>query len=205
MIYNQGPLEAVLTPTLVAELYGAKTFSGRIPEQTGIQVKTVFDDPENKDSDVLIQMTDVTVKYGKTVVLDRLNWQMKKNENWYVSGPNGAGKSTLISLITADNPQAYSNEVCLFGKKRGTGETIWDIKQKIGLISSEFQIRYNIAGTRITAYQVVLSGFFDSVGLFRHADAKQRRIARQWLQTLGMASYAERTFQHLSYADRMSS
>ena len=108
----------------------------------------------------------------------------------------------MIRLITADEPQAYANEIYLFGKRRGTGESIWDIKQKIGLISSEFQIRYQGTGVPITAFQVVLSGFFDSVGLFRNATEVQRRIAGQWLRRVAMEEYGERAFAHLFYGEQ---
>jgi molybdate transport system ATP-binding protein len=108
----------------------------------------------------------------------------------------------LIRLITADEPQAYANEIYLFGRRRGTGESIWDIKQKIGLISSEFQIRYQATGAPMTAFQVVLSGFFDSVGLFRSATEAQRRIAGQWLRRVGMDAYGERDFARLSYGEQ---
>ncbi len=140
--------------------------------------------------------------YGKTTVLDHIDWQVNKGENWIIAGPNGAGKSTLIRLITADEPQAYANEIYLFGRRRGTGESIWDIKQKIGLISSEFQIRYQGTGAPITAFQVILSGFFDSVGLFRNATEVQRRIAGQWLRRVGMEEYGERAFARLSYGEQ---
>ncbi len=75
------------------------------------------------------------MRYGDKVVLDALDWEVKKGERWNLSGPNGAGKSTLLSLITADNPQAYANEIYLFDRRRGSGESIWDIKQKTGFVS----------------------------------------------------------------------
>ena len=76
------------------------------------------------------------------MVLNNLHWTVKQGENWAIVGPNGAGKSTLLSLITGDNPQAYANEICLFGRPRGSGETIWEIKKLIGVVSASFQIRY---------------------------------------------------------------
>ena len=124
---------------------------------------------------------------------------MKFGEHWAIAGPNGAGKTTLLSLISGDNPQAYANEIYLFGKRRGTGESIWDIKQKIGLISSEFQIRYRKA---LKALDVVLSGFFDSVGLYRRCTAAQRRIAMQWIEFLQLADRSDKLFNQLSYGEQ---
>ncbi|MFQ5484564.1 MAG: ATP-binding cassette domain-containing protein, partial [Desulfobacterales bacterium] len=98
--------------------------------------------PPADQQKILIVMKRVTVKYGQTVILNSLNWTVKQGENWAILGPNGAGKSTLLSLITGDNPQAYANEIYLFGRRRGSGETVWDIKKLIGIVSSAFQIRY---------------------------------------------------------------
>ncbi|NQZ56460.1 MAG: ATP-binding cassette domain-containing protein, partial [Lentisphaeraceae bacterium] len=84
------------------------------------------------NTDTLIHMRNISVKYGETTALNNLSWTVKQNENWLICGPNGAGKSTLLSLITGDNPQGYGKELYLFGRKRGSGETIWDIKKRIG-------------------------------------------------------------------------
>jgi molybdate transport system ATP-binding protein len=144
----------------------------------------------------LVSLQGVSVKYGQTMVLDNLSWTLNSGENWAIIGPNGSGKTTLLSLIAGDNPQAYSNQIYLFGRRRGSGESIWEIKQKIGLISSEFQIRYRKA---ITTFEVVLSGFFDSVGLYRHSSPAQREIARQWMVLLRIGDQADRRFNTLSY------
>ena len=146
-----------------------------------------------------IVMKDVTIVYGARVVLDKLNWVVQRNENWAVVGPNGAGKSTLLSLVSADNPQAYANEISLFGRPRGSGESIWDIKRRIGMISPELQIRYR---ENISVLDVVLSGFFDSVGLYRHAAATQRQSARYWLEFLGIDSLTECDYNLLSYGQK---
>ncbi|MGD9972185.1 MAG: ATP-binding cassette domain-containing protein [Desulfatirhabdiaceae bacterium] len=197
-IFRKGPAGMLHEKQLTSDLYPVKNLTAQFPEAIKAPAGTVFDDA----SPTLIRMTDVSVIYGKTPVLDHIDWQVKKGENWVIAGPNGAGKSTLIRLITADEPQAYANEIHLFGRRRGTGESIWDIKQKIGLISSEFQIRYQGTGAPITAFQVVLSGFFDSVGLFRNATDVQRRIAGLWLRRVGMEEYGERAFARLSYGEQ---
>src|SRR5436189_1369901 len=77
--------------------------------------------------DCAIRMNNVNVQYGEKQILQQINWEVMNGERWLLSGPNGAGKSTLLSLITADNPQAYANEIYLFDRRRGTGESIWDI------------------------------------------------------------------------------
>ncbi|MEW6673330.1 MAG: ATP-binding cassette domain-containing protein [Thermodesulfobacteriota bacterium] len=148
---------------------------------------------------VLIELKQATVRYGDLLVLDRLDWAMRAGENWAILGPNGSGKSTLLNLIVGDNLQSYSNEIHLFGRRKGTGETLWDIKKKIGMVSSGLQIHYR---KRIKVYDVVLSGFFDSIGLYRHATLEQYAAARRWLEILGIPDKAEQRFDKLSYGER---
>ena len=148
---------------------------------------------------VIIEMQDVTVSYDGQAVISKLNWTVRAGENWAILGPNGSGKTTLLSLLTGDNPQAYANTVRLFGRQRGSGETIWDIKEPIGLVSSEFQIRYR---KPLLGADVVLSGFFDSVGLYRKASPNQRRIAAAWMKRMGCADLAERWYHILSQGEQ---
>ncbi len=150
-------------------------------------------------ADILIDMKNVTVQYGDTVVLNNLNWTMQTGQNWVILGPNGSGKTTLLNLICGDNLQAYANDIQLFGKQRGAGESIWEIKERIGIISSEFQIRYR---KNMSVLDVVLSGYFDSVGLYRSASSPQRQAAGQWLAELGINDLSDRIFNRLSYGEQ---
>jgi len=155
--------------------------------------------PPASAAETVILMKDVTVAYGPKVVLDRFNWAVRPAENWAIVGPNGAGKSTLLRLISADHLQAYANEIYLWGRRRGSGESIWEIKQKIGLLSPEFQIGYR---EDLLAAEVVLSGFFDSVGLYRLATAEQKAQADRWIGRLGLDDLAPQSFVRLSYGHR---
>ena len=143
----------------------------------------------------LVEMRAVEVQYGGLQVLSGINWVVRPGERWVLSGHNGAGKTTLLSLILADNPQAYANEIRLFGVQRGSGESIWDIKKRIGWVSPELQAYYP-AGT--TALEVVGSGFFDSVGLYRRPSAGQAGRGRIWLDAFGLADLADQDFHSLS-------
>ena len=150
-------------------------------------------------ADLLVEMKHVTVAYGDLVVFKQLNWTVRRNENWAVVGPNGSGKTTLLGMITGDNLQAYSNEVYLFGKKRGEGESIWDIRRRLGVISPELQLQYRHP---LPAREVILSGFFDSIGLYRKATKEQVALADQWMEFLGMTDRADRPFNRLSYGEK---
>lgn len=151
------------------------------------------------DRRVLIDMRRVAVRYGSVTVLEDLNWTVRVGENWAIVGPNGSGKTTLLGLIAGDNPQAYANSIELFGCRRGAGETIWDIKRSVGQVSAEFQLRYR---KPLRAAEVVVSGFFDSVGLYRRATCRQVRIAWTWMKRLGCAGLAKRFFPHLSQGEQ---
>ncbi|MEJ6979848.1 ATP-binding cassette domain-containing protein [Pedobacter sp. P351] len=116
-------------------------------------------------ADTIVKMLEINVSYGEKQVLKNINWEVKAGEKWLLQGPNGSGKSTLLSLINGDHPQSYANTLYLFGNKRGSGESVWDIKQHIGLISPEFHWYFDASST---VWQSIASGFYDTVGLFKH-------------------------------------
>lgn len=125
-----------------------------------------------------VKMVNVNVQYGDRDILQQINWAVKKGERWSVSGPNGAGKSTLLSLITGDNNKAYANEIHLFDQRRGSGESIWDIKRKIGYVSPEMHLYFDYSAT---CFETIASGLFDTIGLFRSLSPAQRNQVNQWI------------------------
>ncbi|WP_423149210.1 ATP-binding cassette domain-containing protein [Rubrolithibacter danxiaensis] len=143
----------------------------------------------------IVHMENVTVKYGDKVILDDVNWKVENGEHWALTGHNGAGKSTLLSLINGDNPQAYANKITLFDRRRGSGESIWDIKKKTGYVSPEM-LQYFKAGS--SCIHVVESGFYDTMGLFRASNTKNSGIAAQWMKVLKIDSFAHTPFKNVS-------
>jgi molybdate transport system ATP-binding protein len=154
-----------------------------------------FIGPAGRDFTYAVRMRNTTVCYGKSTILKGIDWEVRRGERWSVSGPNGAGKSTLLSLITADNPQAYANEIWLFDRRRGSGESIWDIKKKIGFVSPEMHLHFDTAAT---GFEVVASGLFDTIGLFRILDADQETLVLQWLRLLSLHDLRTRRLAQLS-------
>jgi molybdate transport system ATP-binding protein len=148
--------------------------------------------PEIND---LVEIRNGRVQYGSRVILEDINWKIQRGERWAVSGANGAGKSTLLSLITGDNPQAYANNISLFGKKRGTGESIWEIKRKIGFVSPEL-FQYFPQDT--TVAQAVESGFYDTIGLYRAPAAENAAMIQAILLALGINAYASERLQKVA-------
>lgn len=151
--------------------------------------------PEETGFTYAIRMKNVSVQYGEKKILDTINWEVKKSDCWNISGPNGAGKSTLLSLITADNPQAYANEIYLFDRRRGKGESIWDIKRKIGYVSPELHLFFE---QHNTSFSVIASGLFDTIGLFRQIASEQEQQVELWIKLLQLEKLKQKLFFQLS-------
>lgn len=147
----------------------------------------------------LITLRDGVVSYQDQPILHHLDWQVAPGQHWQIVGPNGAGKSTLLRLITGDHPQGYSNDLTLFGRRRGSGETIWDIKRHIGYVSSSLHLDYRVSAS---PRRVILSGFFDSIGVYQAASERQQQLTRQWLRLLGLESQADDAFHGLSWGQQ---
>ena len=193
---HSGPRQAILTEALVAQLAHSEQLMGMaLPEADAPdQLPSLADDAPR------VILRNGTVSYNDQPVIQGLNWQVNAGEHWQITGPNGAGKSTLLSLVTGDHPQGYSNDLILFGRRRGSGETIWDIKQHIGYVSSSLHLDYRVSTNVRT---VILSGFFDSIGLYQAASDRQKALAQQWLALLGMDNrQADATFHSLSWGQQ---
>jgi len=111
----------------------------------------------------LIKLEDVSVSYEGRKIINQIHWTIKKGKFWQLIGPNGSGKSTLLSMITGDNPKGYGQNLFLFGRKKGSGETIWEIKKRIGIYSTSMT---DLFQKKDTVENIILSGFFDSIGLY---------------------------------------
>jgi len=136
----------------------------------------------------LVEIHNVTVRYGNTVVLERVNWTVREGESWALLGPNGSGKTTLLSLIQGDHPQAYVNEVMVFGRRRGTGESVWELKKHIGWVSPELQLHFD---DTVSVFEVVVSGFQDTIGVFQAPSRRQAAAARSWLRHFDLLEWAQ--------------
>lgn len=147
----------------------------------------------------LVTIRSGRVAYGDTVIFSGLDWQVNPGEHWQVVGPNGSGKTCLLNLVTGDHPQCYVNDIKVVGYQRGQGESIWDIKQHIGYVSTALQWEYRVS---ISLQNVILSGFYDSIGLYTKASDSQQLIARAWLSLLGLLDRAHEPFNHCSYGDQ---
>lgn len=147
----------------------------------------------------LVTINDLSVSYNDNQVFHDFSWQFKQGQHWRLAGPNGCGKSTLLSLINGENPKAYGKDITLFGVKRGSGETVWDIKKHYGIVGAQLHRDYRASTTVLGA---VLSGFFDTIGLYDQPSETQIAIAKQWLTLLELAHHANKPFSQLSYGEQ---
>lgn len=154
---------------------------------------------DNEPVDIIAGLHGCRVDYNGHVVIDSLDWTVRDGENWALAGPNGSGKSTLLSLITADHPRAYNNDITLFDRRRGSGESIWDIKRRIGYVSAEMRLYFN---ADVTVETVIARGFNDTAGNYSRPAPEHTSQARQWIGMLHMEDYADRRFSSLSAGER---
>ena len=151
------------------------------------------------DAPKMIEFKKVSIRYGDRTILKDLDWTVLQGEHWSLSGQNGSGKSTLLSLVCADNPQSYACDISLFGHKRGSGESIWDIKRRIGYVSPEMHRSYK---QNIPAIQIVASGLKDTVGLYVRPSEAEREQCRKWLNIFGIGHLADRKFMEMSSGEQ---
>ncbi|HBV40988.1 MAG TPA: molybdate ABC transporter ATP-binding protein ModF [Erwinia sp.] len=188
-----GGREEILAEALVAQLAHSENLQGMaLPEADDASAALPPQTPR-------VVLRDGVVSYNDRPVLNHLDWTVQAGEHWQIVGPNGAGKSTLLSLITGDHPQGYSNDLTLFGRRRGSGETIWEIKQHIGYVSSSLHLDYRVSSS---VRNVILSGYFDSIGIYQAVSDRQQKLAEQWLQRLGMLAMADTPFKSLSWGQQ---
>ena len=166
-----------------------------------------------------VKMNAVNVVHGEREILKNINWTVRKGERWALMGPNGAGKTTLLSLITADNPQGYVNDLTLFDRKRGSGESIWDIKKRIGYVSPELHLYFlrgkgifntipgleksiSSGGNSLRCDEVIISGFNDQIGFSSSNSDFQKKAVRAWFPILQLTHLADSRFADASLSEQ---
>jgi molybdate transport system ATP-binding protein len=171
---------------------------GRIIAAGPVIPPTPSPNEPNRSHPPIVELHDVTVRYGEQTILDRVNWTVHAGERWAILGPNGSGKTTLLAMICGDHPQVYRNRVRLFGRQRGTGESIWDVKQKIGLLTPELHLYFR---EPLTALATVNTGWNDVVVACR-VTTEQQQQSQRWLERLGLADLRDRPFARLSTGEQ---
>lgn len=144
--------------------------------------------------ETVAELKNIFIRYGDKQVLKDVSWTVKVGEKWLLQGPNGSGKSTLLSLINGDHPQAYGHDLSLFGNKRGSGESIWDIKQKIGIISPEMHWYFD---QNATVWHTIASGFYDSIGWFIDVKFTEKQQIEELMEFFDLTAYRDQLLHTL--------
>jgi molybdate transport system ATP-binding protein len=152
-----------------------------------------------EEHDITFSLHDCRVAYGSTTILEHIDWTVHRGEGWALAGPNGSGKSLLLSLIYADSPQAYSNDIIIFDRRRGSGESIWDIKRRIGYVSPEMHLYFRSWSTVV---QVVAQGLSSAVGNFGKASEAALDEAMRWLRLFHLEALADTHYRNLSAGEQ---
>lgn len=147
----------------------------------------------------LVRMKKVNVAYGDKKIVADIDWEIRPGEFWQLAGPNGSGKTTLLSLITGDNPKAYGQDLFLFGYQKGQGESVWDIKEVLGYFTPPITDRFR--GYHSLEHMLI-SGLYDSIGLYVQPTKRQKQLALEWLRLLGMDHRAQDLFTSLSTGEK---
>lgn len=147
------------------------------------------------DFAIAIKMEDTTIRYGRKKVLDGINWTVRAGEKWALTGPNGSGKTTLLSLINGDHPQAFANKITLFDRRKGSGESIWDIKKRIGFVSPELHLYFR---HELKAETVAATGFQDTLYLNRALKPEHQQRLEAFFSFYGLEQLRQQPFLHLS-------
>jgi molybdate transport system ATP-binding protein len=154
---------------------------------------------EAHEKKALVRLHHCTAGYGGRAVFTDLSLAVDQGDHTLITGPNGTGKSTLLQVITGDHPACYTCDLTLFNIRRGTGESIWDIKQHMGIVSPDLHRNFRVPGSALAC---ILSGLFDSIGLYNPVTEHQKNRAMTWLSRLNMASMALVPFRDLTFADQ---
>jgi molybdate transport system ATP-binding protein len=146
---------------------------------------------------VAAEMKNITIRYDKEIVQEDFSWKIARGDKWMLTGPNGSGKSTLMSLIYGDNPMAYAYEIVIFDRVRGSGETIWEIKQPMGYFSSELQ---QFFPRSMTAYEAVLTGFSNHLVISKDLASEHYRQADELIEAAQLTELKNTPLYRLSFS-----
>lgn len=155
--------------------------------------------PDTEPAMELVRLKNGSAGYDGKTVFSGLDLTIRPEDHTLITGPNGCGKSTLLHVITGDHPACYANDLHIFGMRRGSGESIWDIKRHMGIVSPDLHRNYHVPGTTL---RCIISGLYDSIGLYNTPTAADEKKARIWLERIGLQDQSDTPFRRLSYADQ---
>jgi molybdate transport system ATP-binding protein len=175
-----------------------EAYTLKYSKENELELKETLPSPLNEIQTInnpLIEFKNVRVNYGDKPIVKDINWTINAGDFWQLMGPNGSGKTTLLTMITGDNPKAYGQDITLFGHKRGTGESIWEIKKNIGYVTPAMITLFRGWNT---VEKMVISGLVDSIGLYKKPTAMQKQVAGEWIKLIGLEEQKLARFSSLN-------
>ena len=186
LVTDRAAIDALRSQTLVCEEIDASQLPLR-PEADG------------DDYEVAFSITDGHVSYGDRRIISGLDWTVRRGERWALTGPNGSGKSLLLSMICGDHPQAYANRITLFDRRRGSGESIWEIKDRIGYVCPEMHLYFR---SPLPVVDVVAQGLRSALNRYARITDSERSEALAWLRLMAISHLKDQTFDRLSSGEQ---
>lgn len=192
LVMEERRLERLVTDKVeIAGLCRMSDEAGEEAESVEIPVRTAA----GGDYEVAFSITDGHVRYGDREIISGLEWTVRCGERWALTGPNGSGKSLLLSMICGDHPQAYANRITLFDRRRGSGESIWEIKDRIGYVCPEMQLYFR---SPLPVADIVAQGLRSALNRYAKITDEERLEALTWLKLMGIEHLKDRKFDELS-------
>ena len=125
----------------------------------------------------IIEFENIDVGYDEKVVLKNINLKIKSGEHFAILGANGSGKSTLMKLIQSQIHPRHTKEFKkeIFGKSR---YSIFELKKELGVITNDLHNYFEKEAGYLNGFEVVLSGYYSSIGIFTHQDFTKEQIQK---------------------------
>jgi len=125
----------------------------------------------------IIEFENIDVGYDENIILKDLNLKIKEKEHFVILGANGSGKSTLMKLIQSQIYPRYTKEFKkeIFGKSR---YSIFELRKELGVITNDLHNYFEKEAGYMNGFEVVLSGYYSSIGIFTHQDFTNEQIKK---------------------------
>lgn len=155
---------------------------------------------------LLFDFRQLTVFRGERRALHHLDLSLRAGEHVAILGPNGCGKSTLIKTLTRELYPLTDTPGYRFQLLGEEFADITDFRKKLGLVALDQlqKLSYEITERAVTGLELVISGYFDSIGLWPHMrpTPQQRRRAREVMRFLGVVHLASRSIKEMSSGEQ---
>lgn len=147
---------------------------------------------------MVLRLEEVSLKRDGKWILQNVTWQIEKGQHWVLFGLNGAGKTAILNMLHAEYFPT-KGKVTVLGKEFGKSYLGEKLRKQIGFVSSSLQQKFYPVDS---AFEIVLSGGFASIGLYETPTDEMRGKAISLLKEMGCFHYANQTYETLSQGEK---